>query len=117
MNTGYIRIEIDGQIIKIHRLIAFCFLGLNNIRGNRKTDIPDHINKIKTDNRVDNLRIVTVSQNTFNRVSKGYYFHKKNKKWYATIKVNGKQLFLGNYDTEEEARTAYLRAKEIHHVI
>lgn len=117
MNTGYIRIEIDEQIIKIHRLIAFCFLGLNNIRGNRNTDIPDHINKIKTDNRVDNLRIVNVSENAFNRNPKGCYFHKKYKKWCATIKANGKQIHLGSYDTEEEARNAYLTAKEIHHVI
>ena len=118
-NTGgYFHIRIDNKIINLHRIIAYCFGKLNQIELIDDTNYVDHRNGIKTDNRVENLRQVTNQQNQWNQLNvKGYYFHKRDKKWSSNIVVNGKQLFLGHYNTEEEARNAYLRAKEIHHVI
>ncbi len=113
-SDGYCYIMIDRKRIKFHRLIAFCFLKLENIIGNNKTNIVDHINRNCSDNRVENLRIVSKQQNTFNTNAKGYY--KKNNKWAAQIRYN-KIIYLGLYDTEEEARNAYLRAKEQYHII
>jgi hypothetical protein len=78
----------------------------------------DHINGIRDDNRILNLRSVTHQQNQWNRTkAKGYYFFKRDKKWKSKIYLNNKEINLGTYNTEEEARTAYLQAKEIYHKI
>mgnify|MGYP003655080526 CR=1 FL=1 len=115
---GYHCIKIDNKTYQLHRIIAFCFGKLEQMEMIDLTNDIDHENGIKTDNRVENLRQVTHQQNQWNRTkAKGYTFRKRDKIWYAQIQINGKQLHLGSYDTEEEARTAYLRAKEIHHVI
>ena len=76
----------------------------------------DHINGIKDDNRIENLRSVTNHQNQFNKKNtKGYYFFYK--KWKSAITVNGKKKHLGYFDTEQEAHQAYLDAKKIYHII
>ena len=74
------------------------------------------INGIKDDNRICNLRSVTNQQNCFNRTNaKGYTWNKRHSKWMSKIKVNSKTINLGYYNTEQEARNAYLAAKEIYH--
>ena len=81
-------------------------------------DIIDHINGTKYDNRICNLRSVTSQQNSFNRKkAKGYYYHKGAKMWQSNITISGKQIYLGMYNTEEEARQVYLTAKEKYHLI
>jgi hypothetical protein len=76
----------------------------------------DHINFVKNDNRIKNLRTVNNQQNHFNRPNvKG--FTKCGKKYYSHIKFNGKSIHIGTYETEQEAREAYLKAKEKYHVI
>ena len=78
----------------------------------------DHINGIRNDNRICNLRAVTRQQNRWNRLNtKGYTFNKTHNKFQAQLKVNKKHISLGYYNTEEEARQAYLNAKQIYHVI
>jgi hypothetical protein len=77
----------------------------------------DHINRNRADNRIINLREVTNQENCFNQKAKGYYWSKKHKKWRGQIVLNGKKAHLGLFDTEEEARQAYLQAKEIYHKI
>jgi len=78
----------------------------------------DHINGIKNDNRICNLRSVTNQQNQFNRPNvKGYYWHKIANKWHTQIKLNRKIIHLGYFNTEEQARQAYLDAKQKFHVI
>lgn len=62
----------------------------------------DHINHNTLDNRKQNLRIVTKSQNQMNSNYKGVD-HKKNGRWGARIKINGKAINLGEYVFEEEA--------------
>jgi hypothetical protein len=62
------------------------------------------------------LRIVNNQENCHNRTTaKGYSWHKRDKKWNATIVVNTKNIHLGCFDTEQEARQSYLAAKLIHH--
>ena len=76
----------------------------------------DHINCIRDDNRIINLRPVNIQQNSFNRItSKGYY--KTNNKYRSQIHINSQKISLGYFNTEEEARNAYLAAKQIYHVI
>jgi len=118
LNGGYFAIRIDNKSHQLHRIIAFCFGKLEQIEWINHTNNVDHINGIRTDNRVENLRQVTNHQNQWNRTkAKGYTWHKPTKKWKAQIQLNGKPIHLGCYNTEEEARNAYLRAKKIHHVI
>ncbi len=84
----------------------------------------DHINGIKDDNRICNLREVDNQKNQFNKhysrkgyQVKGYSKNFRNNKYYSRIKLNGKQIHIGTFLTEEEARNAYLQAKEKYHVI
>lgn len=80
----------------------------------------DHINHNPLDNRVDNLRVCTQSQNSANsRKSKdiatysqykGVSFRKDNGRWIATIRVRRKQIHLGYFDSEAEAAAAYNQA-------
>jgi len=72
----------------------------------------DHINHNRIDNKKSNLRVCTRSQNQFNSSIvfsksgfKGVSFHQN--KWMSRIVRNGKLIFLGYYDTPEEAAKAY----------
>ena len=116
--SGYNQININVKTIFRHRIIAFCFLGLENIVGESGADdCIDHIKGDTLNNSVSNLRITTQQGNNQNFTrAKGYYWNKRNKKWHTQIKVNYKQIHLGYYDTEEEARQAYLTAKKEYHI-
>lgn len=82
----------------------------------------DHINRNKLDNRRENLRIATHSQNHANTGIrkdnssgyKGVHWNKQSQKWVAQIKINKKTKRIGAYDTPEEAYKAYCaKAKEL----
>ena len=78
----------------------------------------DHINRIRDDNRIENLRLVTHQENHFNRTkTRGYYWNKKKQKWRAEIQVNGKKIYLGYFDYATDARLAYVTAKKKYHII
>lgn len=112
---GYNLIAINKKNYRIHRIIGYLFLGLDI---NDTTQQIDHINGIRDDNRLENLRIVNNQQNQWNRNNdKGYTFNSKFNKFQARIHKNKKVISLGYFDTEEEARQAYLDAKQIYHAI
>jgi len=115
---GYNRFRINDKKVLRHRLIAFCFLGLNNIVGKSGGhNCIDHINGDKIYNHIDNLRITTPQGNNQNRKGvKGYNWSKRDKKWNAKITLNNKKIYLGLYNTEEDARQAYLTAKLKYHI-
>lgn len=81
----------------------------------------DHINHDTLDNRKENLRLCTHSQNLMNQIQhklfsskyKGVSWHKGNKRWISRIMINKKQINLGCFDNEEESAKAYdKKAKE-----
>ena len=116
-NTGYMRygVTTDGfQIMyQAHRITYL----LHNPDMDQSLTI-DHINGIKTDNRIENLRAATNQQNHFNRqTNKGFSWSSKSKKFRADITINNKTIYLGVYETILDARAAYLRAKRKYHVI
>lgn len=63
----------------------------------------DHINHDKLDNRKQNLRFVTRSQNMMNNKTKGYYWCKRDKRWVVNICINYKSIYLGNFKNEQDA--------------
>ena len=76
----------------------------------------DHINGIRDDNRLCNLRLVTQRENDQNRRrARGYSWNKGSSKWEAYIRVDGVRHHLGLFTTEAAARVAYLKAKARYH--
>ena len=103
--TGYYQVMFDRKTYKLHNVVWNWHFG----------EIPegktvDHIDGDKSNNQINNLRLATARQQQLNRNQKGYYWNKKHKKWKARHKKNGRRVFLGLFNTEEEARAAYLNA-------
>lgn len=111
---GYIRFDlyVDGKSYNVcgHQ---FAYFSIHNETPNEI----DHVNRDRSDNRIENLRSVTRSENQQNKDSKGYSFNKKEKKFQASIKINKKAIHLGWFKEEDDAREAYLNAKKIYHTI
>lgn len=112
---GYIEIGIDGHSYLAHR-IAWCF-----VYGDPGSDAQiDHINGVRNDNRIVNLRVATHAENTQN--SKPRTHSKSGIKgvrlmrgrWCARIKVNKTEIWLGSFGTIEEAKAAYNEAASKH---
>ena len=105
------------RILK-HRLVFYAYNHDFEIFRKSTTDnMIDHVDGDKLNNSIDNLRIVTNQQNQFNQLhAKGYYWQKKAQKWYTRIRINGREKYLGLFETEEEAHQAYLKGKEMYHL-
>ena len=117
---GYSRIELNKKLYRYHRVVyKVCNPEWDITDISRENEIDHIIGTKPLDNRIENLRILNHQQNKCNNLHfvKGYYFNKTNNKYLTQIKINGKKKHLGYYDTEEEARAAYLKAKPIHHII
>ena len=107
---GYRYIGVDGKVFSAHRLVWMY------IKGTEPIEV-DHINGIRSDNRVVNLRSVTRAENAQNRRKSprnqsgftGVSRHRG--KWQAQIGVNGKLQHLGIWSTPDAAHAAYTEAK------
>ena len=105
-HTTYAMTTVPGTrnaTIKMHQII----MGANGV---------DHRNRDGLDNRRSNLRPATVSQNAMNKkrcrrptVSgfKGVAWRHDRSKWFARIYLDGRQIYLGMYDSAQEAARAY----------
>jgi hypothetical protein len=114
---GYRRINIDRRLYQAHRL-AWLY-----VHGRWPIVELDHINGVRDDNRLANLREATRAQNNQNLSQRsdnksghvGASFHKQTRRWKAQIQVGGQTRHLGLYATPEAAHDAYLAAKaEMH---
>lgn len=114
-NVGYkiMNVKNEGKLRFIfHHQFIWYYV------NNEVVDCIDHINGDKLDNRICNLRSVTQQKNCFNKKNiKGFHFRPKLNKWHCQINSCGKKIYLGLYNTKEEAHQTYLDAKKIYHVI
>lgn len=98
----------------VHRIIGYTFLNLTD-------DLEiDHINRDRSDNRLENLRVVNRSQNGMNRDTKNYRIQKVNGYTYYEVSMTlkyGEQRFIERYKTEEEAIKKVNELKLLYRVI
>jgi len=115
---GYMRTKINKKSILIHRLIFFMAYGYFPL-------CIDHINGNKLDNRLENLREATFSQNQYNRKVnsntfskiKGIYWNKALKKWHAKCGVNGIRKHIGYFFNIDDAIQELQEYRMMHHGI
>jgi hypothetical protein len=113
--TGYPHVQLykDNKCndVNVHRLVSMAFLG----RPKCNSHVIDHINRDKTDNRVENLRYVSISANRRNSEISEASSSKFNgvqlyrKLFDARIKINKKNKFIGSFQNEEDAARAFDR--------
>lgn len=120
-STGYMIINFGKASYQAHS-VAWMLT-----HGRWPVDMIDHINRVKTDNRLENLREATKSQNMSNAKKhihvkremgsrlKGAYPVPNSPKFKAQVNHNNIRYYLGRFDTEEEAHAAYrAKAAELH---
>ena len=113
---GYLVTTFQKKFFYVHRLAWFY------VYKEMPSDLIDHINGIRNDNRIENLRVVTHPQNAQNAKHhkdnksglKGAYWHKANKNWRSSILVNGKKIDLGSFKSAIDAHQAYVEASKKH---
>ena len=110
---------IDGIQMGLseHRMVYYAHNQDWDIWDSSPNNMIDHWNQIRDDNRIENLHVVNNQENQWNTSAKGYWWCESEQKWRAQICHDYKQKTLGRFDTEEEARQAYIDAKAIYHII
>lgn len=120
MRRGYLTcgLSINGtkRTHQVHQLVAMAFLNHN---PNGHTLIVDHINNIPSDNRLENLQLVSHRYNLSKdkkgtSMYPGVSWFRRDKKWQAAIRINRNLIHLGFYKDESEAALAYQKALENH---
>lgn len=116
--SGYLKFRVDGHRYYAHRLAWLYSYGV------WPSGEIDHINGVKDDNRIVNLREATHAQNCENRRSRsekttsrytGVHWSKDRQLWATSLCVGGRVIRLGCFESEEAAYEAYLAAKSKHH--
>jgi hypothetical protein len=109
---GYVQVQVLGKMWRAHRLIWLLTYG----------EMPkfqvDHVNGVRHDNRLSNLRQASNAENMRNRGAtsantsgfKGVTFNKNSGKWMAQIMCNGKNTYLGLHSSAKLAHAAYVVA-------
>ena len=118
---GYLYAHIRGYNIdkkcKVHRLVALVFID----NPEKKAQV-DHIDGNRKNNHVSNLRFVSNQENGMNKkIMKnntsgitGIYFHEKSNKWKSLIRVNKILIYLGNFDSKQDAIHARKKAQDLY---
>lgn len=118
---GYLQVSLSKNNVKkvytIHQLVAITFL---NFKPNGHDLVINHINLTKTDNRLENLEIISNRENcslkhkSFTSQYTGVSWRKDRNKWSAEILIKNKRIKLGHYTDEKDAHLAYQAALDKH---
>ncbi len=114
---GYVNIYINYKKYLAHRL-AWLY-----VHGKWPPEQIDHINGVRSDNRICNLREASGCQNQLNRWVdcrnksgiKGVCWHKNNQKWQAQTSIDGKEYYLGQFIDIKDAERAVVEFRNKHH--
>lgn len=112
--TGYKRLMLrkngTGKTIAVHQLVMLAFVGEANGRH------VNHKNQIQTDNRLENLEYVSIRENvSYSLMLKGNTigaYDRKNGTFSSSISIDGKQYYLGTFETRELACQAYRNVRK-----
>lgn len=104
---GWLRMCINGEYYLLHRIVWYMHTGNDPY----PYEI-DHINRVRTDNRIDNLRLVTLKENSknkslYNTNRSGYPgVFKRGNRYMAQYKLDGVKHYVGTYDDAYQAHLA-----------
>ena len=119
---GYLQVDLcqngKSNKLKIHRLVAESFIP--NIDNK---NCVDHIDRVRDNNCVNNLRWATKEENSRNKsinknntsTCSGVSYLKRNKKWMVRICIEGKEKYIGSYCNFEEAVKMRKEQEEIYY--
>jgi len=115
--NGYALVGVGGRMLFAHRIIYAI------IHGKIPNGDIDHIDQNPMNNRIENLRDVSHSDNQHNSKKRkdnssgfpGVCWHARYQKWQAEIKVNSRPIFLGRFDDYDDAIRARKMAKIKYH--
>jgi hypothetical protein len=110
---GYLRVYVDGTSFYQHRLAWFY------VNGCWPENEIDHINGVRTDNRINNIRLATRSENEMNTKMrsdnssgvKGVSWYASRGRWVAEIRLQGKNIWLGQFEELKDAENAIRKAR------
>jgi len=114
--NGYLRVRVDNQRYTVHQVV-FC------MQHGYIPKMLDHINGIKDDNRIENLRIANPSQNGYNKPLgkmcksgvKNVKWESNMKKWQVRLKINKIPKIVGYFDNLELAELVAIEARNKFH--
>lgn len=118
LQVGYEYIYFMGRNITTQRLVWAYHFG-----DPGEMDV-DHIDQNKLNNKIENLRLLTRSENMQNTISaqsnsasgiKGVFYDKSRRKWAASLNINGEKVFFRRFNTREEAVAARDAAVKLYH--
>jgi hypothetical protein len=97
--SGYLKVGLYTKRWLVHRLVMLAFVGPSKMQV-------DHIDEVKTNNRLDNLRYLSGRLNTRRSVSKddNYNIKFRDNRYQINISVKGKLTYFGCFKTLEEAK-------------
>jgi len=113
---GYYHLTFNYKTYFVHRVVWLLH------HGSFPPEELDHLNRTRVDNRIENLRLASRKENSqnsrrsSNSGAEGVHFNKRSKKYRTHIKLNKKQVYLGSFNSPEEAHAAYRAAKIEHHL-
>lgn len=112
--NGYVRVSLAKNIKEYaHRVVWFIHTG-------EEATVIDHINGIRTDNRIENLRGCTQQENSRNKTTKRTrknalprnVYAQKDGRFRVMINLNGKATQIGSYGSMEEAASSAVKARK-----